>query len=132
MNNEDKKIINNTKKILVVEDDLSLLSALKDKLTREGFSIFVAKNGIEGLELVLNNKPDLIMLDLLMPKMDGITMLKNVREYEWGEKVPVIILSNLSNEKLVAQTLEIGAYDYLIKSDWKIEDIIAKIKEKLV
>ncbi len=73
-----------TKKILVVEDDVPELNALRDKFTREGFSILTAKNGEEGLAIALREHPDLILLDIIMPVMDGITMLVKLREDSWG------------------------------------------------
>jgi len=117
---------NERKTILVVEDESLLLNALCDKLTREGFAVLEAKNGKEGLEVALRKHPDLILLDIIMPVMDGMTMLKKLREDTWGKDVKVIILTNLS-EVSVAH----GSYDYLVKSDWKIEDVAARVRGRL-
>ena len=119
------------KKILIVEDDHPLRNAIKDKLSKEDFEILEAKNGTDGLATALEQQPDLILLDIIMPKMDGMTMLKKLRADDKGKNIPVIILTNLSDDKEVAESTEGGAYDYLIKSDWKIEDVVAKVKEKL-
>lgn len=119
------------KKILIVEDDHPLRNAIKDKLSKEDFEILEAKNGTDGLATALEQQPDLILLDIIMPKMDGMTMLKKLRADDKGKNIPVIILTNLSDDKKVAESTEGGAYDYLIKSDWKIEDVVAKVKEKL-
>ena len=121
----------NNKKILIVEDEVSLRNALCNKLAREGFSTLEAKNGEEGLEVALREHPDLILLDIIMPKMDGISMLKKLREDEWGKRVPVIVLTNLSDMEKVAEVAEGGAFDYLIKADWKLEDVVNKVKQKL-
>ncbi len=124
----------NTKTILVVEvieDEQSLLTALREKLAHEGFSFLGAKDGEEGLDLALQNHPDLILLDILMPKMDGLTMLKKLRENEWGKKVPVIILTNFSGDEKIAAAMENEALDYFIKSDVKLEEVVSRIKEKL-
>lgn len=117
--------------ILIVEDELPLISALTLKLKQENFKVLQAKNGEEGLIVAFKEHPDLILLDIVMPRMDGITMLKKLREDEWGKSAKVIMLTNLSDKENVAQSLDQGAYDYLIKADWKIENVIAKVKEKL-
>lgn len=75
--------------------------------------------------------PDLILLDIVMPKMDGMTMLAQLREDEWGKTARVITLTNLSDTEKVAEAIEHGSYEYLVKSDWKIEDVVAKVREKL-
>ena len=121
----------NKKTILVVEDEISLLNALRDKLTRENFAVLEAKNGEEGLEVALREHPDLILLDIVMPKMDGMTMLRKLREDLWGKSAKVIILTNLSDNEKVAEALEQKSYEYLVKSDWKIEDVVAKVRERL-
>lgn len=124
----------NQKKILVVEDETPLRNALCDKLTREGFAVLKAKNGKEGLEVALHGQPDLILLDIIMPVMDGLTMLKKLRsENEWGKTIPVIILTNLSsdNDQRMRDITETEPSYYLVKTDWKIEDVIAKVREML-
>lgn len=121
------------KTILVVEDEKSLLSAIADILRLKNFLVFQAKNGKEGVETALSKHPDLILLDLIMPEMDGMTALKKIREDAWGEKVPVIILTNLSatNEQLIEDMVTHKPMNYLIKSDWKLHDVVKKIEEVL-
>jgi two-component system, OmpR family, alkaline phosphatase synthesis response regulator PhoP len=119
------------KKVLIVEDEASLLLSLADNLSKEGFDIIKAENGEKGLALALEEKPDLILLDILLPKMDGLTMLKKLRQDEWGKDAEVIILTNLSDNRSVSDAMEQGSYDYLIKTDWKMGDVIAKVHEKL-
>lgn len=121
----------NQKKILIVEDETSLRNALRDKLILEGFVVLEAKNGEEGLDVALRNHPDLILLDIIMPKMDGLTMLKKLREDVWGKNTKVILLTNLSDNEKVSEALLRGSYDYLVKSDWKIGDVVAKIRARL-
>jgi len=120
-------------KILIVEDEQDLLEALVDKFTREGFKTLEARNGEEGLERALKEHPDLILLDIVMPKMDGMTMLKNLREDAWGKNVPVVLLTNLSatDVKIVRGVVEHEPSYYLVKSDWKIEDVVGKVRETL-
>lgn len=122
----------NRKTILIIEDEDMLLNALRDKLMQEkGIAVLEAKNGKEGLEIALREHPDLILLDIVMPVMDGITMLKKMRVDAWGKNAKVIILTNLSNDEKVIMDLVQGSYDYLIKSDWKIKDLIRTVKKRL-
>ncbi len=120
-----------TKKILLVEDDSVLLNVLRDKLSGEGFEVLGASNGKDGLDLALKSHPDLIMVDILMPIMDGMEMTKKLREDKWGKDVAVIVLTNLNNEKNVADFLEKGAYDYLVKANWSLDEVVKRVKEKL-
>ena len=119
------------KVILVVEDELSLARALVEKLFKEGFSVIEARNGEEGLQVALREHPDLILLDIVMPKMDGITMLTKLREDSWGKGARVVILTNLSDDLSVDKSIQYGAFDYLVKTDWKIEEVIEKIRARL-
>ena len=115
--------------ILIIEDEKSLRGAIVDILKLEDFLSLEARNGREGVELAFEHHPDLILLDLIMPEMDGMTALRKIREDEWGKKVPVIILTNLSatNEHPLGDAVT----HYLIKSDWKLHDIVKKIEEIL-
>lgn len=121
----------NNKKILIVEDDHALRAALRDKLARERFSVLEAKDGEEGLKVALDEQPDLILSDIVMPKMDGLTMISRLREDAWGKTAHVIMLTNLSDGESVSASLENAAFDYLVKSDWKLEDIVEKIRNQL-
>jgi len=118
-------------KILIVEDEEPMLRSLSDKFSDEGFDVVVAKDGEEALEVALTTAPDIILLDIILPKMDGMTMLKKLREDEKGANVPVILLTNLDYSVGVAKAIESGAYDYLVKTDWSLEDVVNKVKEKL-
>lgn len=126
----ENKPLNKT--LLIVEDDSSLLRALSDRFADEGFKIIQAKNGEEGLESALKNRPDLILLDIIMPKMDGITMMKKLREDSWGEQVPVIILTNLSiDDKILNDISQTEPVYYLVKTDWDMEAVVKKVKSRL-
>jgi DNA-binding response OmpR family regulator len=119
--------------ILVTEDEPSMLEIVIDVLKENGFGTIQTRNGEEGLQAALNQHPDLIIVDMLMPKMGGMEMLRKVREDDWGKKVPVIILSNLSPDSNGALK-DIVHYQpayYFIKSDIKLENLIEKIKEML-
>lgn len=122
------------KTILIVEDDLPVLNALVDKLNREGFNILQAKNGEDGFIMANKNHPDIILLDIIMPKMDGLTMMKKLRaEDAWGKSVPIIILTNLSNdgETIDRSIMKDKPACYLIKTDWSMTDVVEKIKQQL-
>lgn len=119
------------KTILVIEDERSLNRALKSKLTHEGFDVLTAKNGEDGINVALDAKPDLILLDIVMPVMDGMTMLNELRQDTWGKDVPVIMLTNLNSRDQVASALELDTYDYFVKADCKLEEVVAKVKERL-
>ncbi len=120
------------KKILIVEDEAPLRNAVSDILSFEGFDVFQAKNGQEGLDAALKEHPALILLDLMMPVMDGLTMLEKLRtDQAYGKNAAVILLTNINDPEKVALATEAGSYDFLVKSDWNIEDVVKKIKDRL-
>lgn len=119
------------KKILIAEDDKVLLNLMRDQLTAEGFEVLGAVNGKDGLDLALKAHPDLILVDIMMPIMDGMEMTEKIREDAWGKNVDIIVLTNLNSDSKVAAFLEKGAYDYLLKSDWSITEVIKRVKDKL-
>jgi two-component system response regulator PrrA len=120
------------KTILIVEDELPMLKALSDKFSLEGFDILEAKDGAEGLKTATEKKPDLIVLDIFMPVMDGKTMFEKLRADEWGKTVPVIILTNLNpDDKTLDELMKNGPSYYFIKSKWKLEELVAKVKKEL-
>ncbi|MBI4713615.1 response regulator [Candidatus Uhrbacteria bacterium] len=123
---------NITRKILlIVEDDAPLRRALQIVLAREGFEILEARDGKEGLELAFEKHPDMILLDIIMPVMDGITMLQKLRADDWGKEAKVIILTNLSDSEKVVEALQAGVHDFLVKTDWTINEVVEKVKDKL-
>lgn len=119
------------KRILIVEDDDSLRHIMHDNLAQAGYEVLAAPDGEEGLKQALEGKPDAILLDIMMPKMDGITMLKHYREKMPDSQVPVIMLSNLGEVKQVSEALALGAKDYWVKSSFGIGEIVDRVKEKL-
>jgi len=121
------------KRILIVEDEESMLNAISDYLTSQEFVTLLARDGEEGLEIALKEHPDLILLDILMPKMDGMIMLQKLRDDEWGKKAPVIILTNVSPSanSVIDSVLRNEPAYYLVKSDVKLEGIVDKVKEVL-
>lgn len=119
------------KKILIVEDDKLLIKALSAKLEEEKFKVFKAYDGEEGLESAKKNKPDLILLDINMPKMNGLTMLKEMRETNWGADMVVMVLTNYNEKEKVSEALSQYVYRFLVKSDWDLDQIVEEIKKKL-
>jgi CheY-like chemotaxis protein len=120
------------RKILIVEDEKSLREAIVDILKRKNFVTIEARNGSEGVEMAFAKHPDLILLDLIMPTMDGMTAFEKIRKNSWGANVPIIILTNLSatNGELAAEAAHKITH-YLIKSDWKLHSIVNKIEDLL-
>ncbi|MDR3558382.1 MAG: response regulator [Candidatus Pacebacteria bacterium] len=123
----------NLKKILIIEDERSLREALVDVLRINNFLPLSAKNGKEGLILALKEHPELILLDLILPEMDGMAALKMIRSDSWGRRIPVIIMTNLSetSERSKADSKAHTETYYLIKSDWKLHDVVKKIEDIL-
>ena len=126
---EDKKT-----RILIVEDEAIISKTYAEELRDQGFQVLTAMNGSAGLEIASREKPDIILLDILMPIMDGLTMMGKLRESgSYGKNVPIILLTNLSasEEKIMkAITINEPAY-YLVKSDYTLSGVIEKIKERL-
>lgn len=119
------------KSVLIIEDEKALLMILADKFRREGFFVYEAHDGEQGLAAAKKNKPSIIILDIIMPSMDGLTMLKKLREDKWGETVPVLILSNLSDPDQIDEANNQKAIAFLVKSNWGLDDVVAKVKETL-
>ncbi|MBU1119004.1 response regulator [Patescibacteria group bacterium] len=125
------KTPHNTKKILIVEDEIFLLDILEKRLEQKGFTVLKADDGEKGLEFALREHPDLILLDILMPKMDGLEMTKKLREDAWGKNAHVVVLSNLNETGTRREFEELGIDEYYVKSDWKLEDIGKKAEQWL-
>ncbi len=120
--------MSNPKKIVVAEDDQFLSNAYRVKLTKEGFEVKMVVDGEELLAALKETKPDLIILDLLMPKKDGFEALREIKEDPNLKNIPVIIASNLGQTNDIDLGLKLGANDYIIKSDLSLEELVKKIK----
>ncbi|MDP3964230.1 MAG: response regulator [bacterium] len=120
-----------SKQVMIVEDEESLRKALVKKFTSEGFRTLEANDGKKGLEIALVQHPDIILLDIIMPEMDGMSFLREIRLDAWGKKVPIILLTNLYDAENIAAAHQKKVFDYLIKSDWQLGDIVKKVKDKL-
>jgi DNA-binding response OmpR family regulator len=118
-------------KILIVEDEAPLRSLLVKVMSEAGFEVLEADDGQKGLDVALQDHPDLILLDLMMPVKDGMTMLSELRQDEWGKGVQVILLTNVDQEEHKAEAAKYGVDTYLLKWNWKLEDFVGLVKGKL-
>lgn len=117
--------------ILLAEDDALLVRLYQKKLKNDGYDVRVATNGEEALSEILKEKPALVLLDIMMPKMDGMEVLQRLKGSADTKAIPVIILTNLSSEEDAEKVLGLGAAAYLVKSDTPPDVVMAKVKEVL-
>lgn len=117
--------------VLVVEDDVFLADIYKKKFEMEGFKVTVSDNGEKGLADIKKKKPDIIMLDILLPKLDGFAVLQQLKADKEAANIPVILLTNLGQKDDVKKGLEMGAVDYLIKAHFKPSEVVDKIRKTL-
>lgn len=121
----------NKKLVLVVDDNEDLCSLLIDSLSSDELEVIGAHDGEEGLALALEKHPGVILLDIMMPKMDGWEMLEKLRTDEWGKDAEVIMLTNAGDMESISKAVDNSTFEYLIKSDLDVEDIAKKVQEKL-
>lgn len=117
------------KTVLIIEDDHFLSSMYAEKLSLEGFQVLTALDGRAGLTSALSASPDLIILDILMPEMDGLTVLKHLRADVATAHVPVIMLTNLSQSDQIDRAHELGANEYLVKAHFIPSEVVAKVRQ---
>jgi two-component system, OmpR family, alkaline phosphatase synthesis response regulator PhoP len=115
------------KKILVAEDDQFLGNAYRLKLEKSGFEVKIARDGKEAMEMLLTFTADLILLDLMMPTVDGFAVLEHLQKNEKLKHIPVIIASNLGQKEDIDRGMKLGAADYVVKSDLSLEELMKKI-----
>lgn len=114
--------------ILIVEDDVFLADLYKTKFELEGFEVFVAYDGEKGLSMSSKKNPDVILLDLILPKLSGFVVLEKIKKDKKTKDIPVILLTNLSQKADVDKGLKLGASDYLIKAHFMPSEVVTKIK----
>lgn len=120
------------KKILIVEDEPALANVLKERFEQERFSATVARDGAEGLESALTGHPDVILLDIILPVMDGLTMLRKLRADEWGSTAKVIVLTALTaNDLTDIKSSSIDLDYFLMKADWTLDGVVSVVKKRL-
>ncbi len=117
--------------ILLVDDDKLMIKMYQGKFEDDGYKVEVAINGEEGLAKTLELKPDLILLDIMMPKINGLDMLKKLKEKDETKKIPVILLTNVGGEADAKYGLSLGAVAYLVKAHYDAKDVVKKVKEIL-
>lgn len=124
---EEHKIL----KILVVEDDVFMVDLLVHELKKAGFEIIVANTGREGVQKYQESKPDLVLLDIILPDLNGLDALREIRRGKDGDKAKVVILSNLGTDVDKEQAKRLGALDYLVKANFSLEEILERIRAVL-
>lgn len=131
MAEEQKNNSVNKKIVFVVEDDLFLVQAYQVKLEKEEFGVWIATNGKEALSFLEKEPPNVVLLDLLLPGLNGFEFLSALRKNERWKEVPVLILSNLSQPENIKIAKDLGAVEYIVKAETKISDVMEKIKKYL-
>ena len=125
------QISNGAKKILLIEDEKVITELLSDRILREGYEVIVADNGEDGLRKIKENKPDLILLDIIMPKMDGFEVMEEKNKDPELRNIPVVIVSNSGQPVELDRAKELGAKDWLIKTEFDPQEVIEKIKKQI-
>lgn len=125
-------MVDEQKHILVIDDDESIREALAESLAVAGYAVDTAPNGKEGLGKILADKPDLILLDIIMPEMNGWAVLDEIKKDDEAKETPVIVLTNLDGVENISKALERDAHEYIVKGDTDIKDILAMVKRKLL
>ena len=119
------------KKILIVEDEEIMYNLLKRRLEREGYEVSVAKNGEEGLEFMSRETPDLILLDIIMPKLGGLEVMEKMNEDKSLKSIPVIVISNSGQPVEIDRAQRLGAKDWLVKANFDLKEIIDKVRNQI-
>jgi len=119
------------KKILLVEDEEIMIGLLEKKLTQEGYEISVARDGEEGLKAMQQTKPDLILLDIVMPKMGGFEVMEKMQKDPELKKIPVIIISNSGQPVEIGRAQKLGARDWLIKTEFDPQEVVDKVVKQI-
>lgn len=120
-----------TKKIAIIEDDEAISQMYGFKFKAEGFEVESAENGIKGLKLIEKMKPDIILLDIMMPEMNGDEMLAKMRKTNWGNKIKVVVLTNLGEEEIPKSVKHLGVLDIIVKAQYTPTQVIELVKKLL-
>jgi len=119
-------------KILFIEDELALQKSLGELLSSQNFEVISATDGETGVKLTFEEKPDLILLDLILPKLHGLQVLERIKADPRTNKIPVIILTNLEGAKDVEKALELGATTYLVKANYDLDELVQRINKAII
>lgn len=115
-------------KILFIEDDVTLVKMYERKFVSDGYEMVVAYDGLEGLEKATKEKPDLVLLDIMLPKLDGLALFKKMRSQPATFNTPVILLTNFGQEDAVFECFKLGAVDYLVKTEVTPQQVVKKVE----
>lgn len=118
-------------KILLIEDEEIMIGLLQKKLSQEGYEVWVARDGMEGLKTMREIGPDLILLDIVMPKMGGLELMEEMAKDQTLKKIPVVIISNSGQPVELDKAKELGAKDWLIKTEFSPQEVVEKIKKQI-
>ncbi len=119
------------KHVLIIEDEVDIREAIAEAMEQEKFTTSTAKNGVEGLEKALSKHPDIILLDIIMPLMDGHETLKKLRQDPWGKTAKVIMLTSMDDVKNIANAHDGSIADYIIKAHSSLDNIVSKVKMEI-
>jgi len=119
------------KKILIVEDEEILSDLLQKRLKKEGYDVLLARNGEEGLKMIKETEPDLVLLDIIMPKMSGFQVMEEMNKDENLKKIPVIIISNSGQPVEIGRAQRLGAKDWLIKTEFDPKEVLEKVVKQI-
>ncbi|MCD6148113.1 response regulator [bacterium] len=119
------------KKILIVEDEEILSDLLQKRLKKEGYDVLLARNGEEGLKMIKETEPDLVLLDIIMPKMSGFQVMEEMNKEENLKKIPVIIISNSGQPVEIGRAQRLGAKDWLIKTEFDPKEVLEKVVKQI-
>ena len=118
-------------KIAIIEDDQTIAQMYRMKFEADGYDVQLADNGKRGIEMVEHFSPDIILLDLNMPEMNGTEALTHMRKQEWGKDIPVIILTNLGQEEAPKELKELNVHSYIVKAELTPRQVVSKVQEVL-
>ena len=124
--NKSKKAL-----VLIIEDDSYISDMYRIKLESENFEVVTAKDGIVGIRIIEKQKPDIVLLDIVMPKIDGFSVLKTIKRNPELKEIPIVLLTNLSQKENVERGFELGADSYIIKAHFTPSEVVKKIKDIL-
>ena len=119
------------KKILLVEDETIMINLLEKKLTQEGYDVRVALNGEEGLKAMREEKPDIVLLDIIMPKMGGFEVMEEMNKDPELKEIPIVIISNSGQPVELDKAKELGAKDWLIKTEFDPQEVVDKVEKQI-
>lgn len=119
------------KKILIIDDDMNVRDLVGGVLEKEGYEVILVKESKDCFDTIINKKPDFILLDLIMPGLDGFMVLEELKKRQIAAGIPIVILTALSGDFNAKKALDLGASDYWVKSDYDLNQIVDKIKAKL-